>query len=161
MAARRRRPHTARPLPLARLFVLALRDLLDGLHERLRERGWKDVRRTYGYVLLAVREHPRTTTALAGQLGVTKQAASKLVDTMERAGYVRRSSHEADARARLVGITARGRRLLETVESIYRGIESEWAAILGPRGLEDLRSELEKVVRARHGGELPLVRPTW
>ena len=41
-------------VPLARLLLLAHRQLVDGLHERLRERGWTDVRESYGFVLLVL-----------------------------------------------------------------------------------------------------------
>jgi hypothetical protein len=59
------------PVPLARLFAMAYRDLIDGLHERLRQRGWHDVRPAYGFVLLAARDGPTSATALAGLMGVS------------------------------------------------------------------------------------------
>jgi hypothetical protein len=45
--------------PLARLFAIAYRLLIDSLHERLQARGWTDVRPAYGFVLLAARDQPR------------------------------------------------------------------------------------------------------
>ena len=45
-------------VPLARLFAIAYRHLVVGLHERLVARGWRDVRPHYGYVLLACRDRP-------------------------------------------------------------------------------------------------------
>ena len=78
-------------VPLARLFAVALRTLIDDLHDGLVERGWVDVRRSYGFVLLALRERETTTTELAGLLGVSKQATSKQLDAMETGGYVRRA----------------------------------------------------------------------
>ena len=38
--------------PLARLFAIAYRQLIDGLHDRLQARGWTDVRPAFGFVLL-------------------------------------------------------------------------------------------------------------
>jgi DNA-binding MarR family transcriptional regulator len=98
---------------------MAFRDLIDGLHDRLVERGWHDVRGSYGYVFLAVRDEAHTTTEIGSLVGMTKQAASKLIDAMEASGYVRRHADAHDARAKLVSATARGRRLLEAVEAIY------------------------------------------
>ena len=43
--------------PLARLFAIAYRLLIDGLHDRLQAQGWTDVRPAYGFVLLAARDH--------------------------------------------------------------------------------------------------------
>src|SRR5690242_20812012 len=81
--------------PLARLFAIAYRVLVDGLHDRLQAQGWTDVRPAFGFVLLAARDQPTSVTEVAALMGITKQAASKLVDAMVASGYVRR---EADSR---------------------------------------------------------------
>lgn len=147
--------------PLARLFAMAYRMLIDDLHEQLRVRGWTDVRPAFGFVLLAARERPTTATELAALMGTTKQAASKLVDAMVLAGYVERSDGMADARQRAVALTGRGRALLATVEDVYVELERGWAAVIGASRVERLRRDLLRVLGERHGGELPPVRPTW
>lgn len=62
--------------PLARLFAIAFRALIDGLHEELRARGWSDVRPPFGFVLPAAREEATTLTEVAALMGITKQAAA-------------------------------------------------------------------------------------
>lgn len=146
--------------PLARLFAIAYRSLVDDLHAALRARGWRDVRPAYGFVLLAARDRPTTVTELVEVVGFTKQAASKLVDAMAGAGYVRRETTAADARRRPVVLTGRGRELLATVEDVYRELEGRWAAVIGADAVERLRADLTAVL-ASPGGGLPPVRPTW
>ncbi|MGZ4610818.1 MAG: MarR family winged helix-turn-helix transcriptional regulator [Actinomycetes bacterium] len=146
-------------VPLARLFAMAYRHLVVGLHERLAARGWQDVRPSYGYVLLACRDRPTTSGELASLLGVSKQAASKTVDGMVDAGLVRRGAAPEDSRAKLVALTARGRRLLATVEEIYVELESEMADVVGRRTVEAVRSGLVELLSAAYDGELPVVRP--
>lgn len=150
----------ASSVPLARLLAMAYRQLIDRLHERLAAEGYTDVRPTFGYVLLALRDEPTTGADIALLLGVTKQAASKLVDAMEQGGYVRRQTHGDDARAKEIAITARGRRFLVTVESIYRDLEAEWAEVTSKKRVEALRDDLRTIVEAAHDGQLPAVRPT-
>ncbi len=150
----------ASPIPLARLLALAYRQLIDALHVRLAAEGYADVRPAFGYVLLALREQPGTGVDIALLLGVTKQAASKLIDVMERGGYVRRKPHGDDARAKTIAITARGRKLLVAVEAIYRGLEVEWANVTSKERMEALRTDLRTIVEVEHGGQLPAVRPT-
>jgi DNA-binding MarR family transcriptional regulator len=145
---------------LARLFAIAFRQLIDGLHERLAAQGWTDVRPSFGFVLLAARDEPTTATALAALLGTTKQAASKLVDTMEAAGYVARSVGDEDARQRLVHLTRRGRDLLAAVEAIYDDLEAEWADVIGSRRVAAIRRDLTEVL-SDPDGVLPAVRPGW
>lgn len=139
---------------------MAYRQLIDRLHERLAEEGYTDVRPAFGYVLLAVRERPTTGADIALLLGVTKQAASKLIDAMEQGGYVRRQTHDEDARAKGIAITARGRRFLVAVESIYGDLEAEWAQVTSKKRVDALRDDLRIIVEAANDGQLPAIRPT-
>lgn len=150
---------SAGPVPLARLFAIGYRVLVDGLHERLAERGYTDVRPAFGFVLLAARAGGVRGADIAAFLGVTKQAASKLVDAMEAAGYVAREPDPRDERAKRVVLTGRGTALLADVERIYAELEAEWAATLGDGGVEALRTGLTAALQAQHGGQLPPVRP--
>ncbi|HEX3089350.1 MAG TPA: MarR family transcriptional regulator [Ilumatobacteraceae bacterium] len=146
------------PVPMARLLAMSYRLLIDGLHIRLREAGWTDVRPAYGFVLLATRDRSTTSTELASLLGVSKQAVSKLIDAMEASGYVRRSPGTDDARVRSVELVDRGHQLLAAVESIYRDLESEWSTVIGERAVEQTRRNLSRVVLAAHDGVFPAIR---
>ncbi len=152
-------PVAGADVPLARLMAMAYRLLVDSLHEELAERGWQDVRPQYGYVLLACRERPTTSGEIAALLGVSKQAAGKLIDAMVDSGLLLRRSSAEDARAKPLVLSARGRRLLLTVEEVYTGIEEAWAAVIGRQRLEALRSDLVRVLRSGNDGSLPAVRP--
>ena len=91
--------------PLAGLFAIGYRQLIDGLHDRLRARGWTDIRPAFGFVLLAARDQPTSVTELAELMGMTKQAASKLVDAMVSGGYIQRGTDPQDGRQRPVSLT--------------------------------------------------------
>jgi DNA-binding MarR family transcriptional regulator len=147
--------------PLARLFAIAYRLLIDGLHDRLQALGWTDVRPAFGFVLLAARDRPTSGTELAALLGTTKQAASKLVDAMVAAGYVQRAAGTEDGRQRPVHLTARGQELLRSVEQIYAELEQDWAQVIGPAQVQRMRADLVRVLSTAPGGGLPPVRPTW
>lgn len=147
--------------PLARLLAMGFRLLIDGLHERLRVEGWTDVRPAFGFVLLAARDAPTTNAHVATLMGTTKQAASKLLDLMEDAGYVDRTAGALDGRVKAVALTSRGRQLLTVVERIYADLESGWAAVIGERATERLRQDLTRVLVHANGGALPPARPTW
>ncbi len=148
-------------VPIARLMAMAFRGLVDALHQRLRDRGIDGIRPAYGFVLLAVRARPMTINEVAAFLGVSKQAASKQIDGMESAGYVRRVVVARDSRERRVELTELGRRTLTAAEEIYGELEAEWAEVIGEEELERLRAQLMRVLRARNGGELPPVKPIW
>ncbi|HEY8526364.1 MAG TPA: MarR family transcriptional regulator [Acidimicrobiales bacterium] len=152
----------AKGMPLARLFAMAFRQVIDELHTRLADRGWTAMRPPYGFVLVAASHGPLNGAAIADLMGMTKQGASKLIDAMEADGYVRREPGGAgDGRSKQVALTARGRRLLDEVEAIYADIEAEWADVVGRDRVEAIRDDLLAVLRAAHGGRLPPIRPTW
>jgi DNA-binding MarR family transcriptional regulator len=146
-----------RAVPIARLSAMVYRTLIDDMHDRLVARGYHNVRPSFGFVLLEARNRSLGVTDVARLMGVTKQAASKLVSSMQRAGYLRGADAE-DLRARQVEISERGRRLLGEVGSIYRELEAEWGEVIGHARVEALRKDLTAVLIARHGA-LPTVRP--
>lgn len=149
------------PIPLARLLAMSFRLMIDDLHARLGRRGWSDVRPAYGFVLLALREEPRSAKDVAALMGTTKQAASQLVDAMAGAGFLTRVPSTRDARVRDLVLTDRGRRLLDDVEEIYAEIEGEWADQAGAADLASVRRALTSVVRTADDTALPAVRPVW
>jgi DNA-binding MarR family transcriptional regulator len=146
--------------PLARLFAVAYRTLIDDLHTELRRRGWTDVRPAYGFALLAARDQ-LTSGQLASLMGMTKQAASKLVDAMVSADYLERRVEGHDARRKRLCLTTRGENLLAEVELIYAELERQWAEVIGTDRLEGLRADLQSVLTG--SGSLPLsaIRPPW
>jgi DNA-binding MarR family transcriptional regulator len=145
-------------VPLARLFAIGYRVLVDALHERLAAGGWTDVRPAYGFVLLALANGPAALRDLPAALGTSKQAVSKLVDAMVADGYVARDADPADARAKRVRLSPRGRELLAAVEEIYRELEGGWVDVLGASRLAALRADLTAGLGAMAGGSLPVVR---
>ena len=147
--------------PLARLFAIAYRQLIDSLHDQLQARGWTDVRPAFGFVLLAARDQPTSVTELAGLMGITKQAASKLVDAMISTGYIQRGTDPQDGRQRPVSLTRRGEELLSAVEQVYAELEDRWAKLIGTSHVDRMRRDLMHVLSDPSNGQLPPVRPPW
>jgi DNA-binding MarR family transcriptional regulator len=147
--------------PLARLFAIAYRQLIDGLHDQLQARGWTDIRPAYGFVLLAARDQPTSVTELAGLMGITKQATSKIVDAMISGGYLRRGNDPQDGRQRPVSLTSRGEELLSAVEQVYAELEDGWAKLIGTSHVDGMRRDLVQVLAEPGSGQLPPVRPPW
>ncbi len=146
-------------IPLARLLAVAYRQLIDGLHHRLRELGWDDVRPSYGFVLLTLRDREASVSDLAVLLGVSKQATSKLLDQMAEGRYVTREPSTTDARQVRVTLAPRGHELLGVVERIYAELESDWVSVVGAREVARLRRSLTHVVLSANAGSFPEVRP--
>ena len=81
---------------------------------------------------------PITLGAVGKGLWITPATVTSAVDRLEAAGLCRRLSHPTDARATLVEITAKGRRLFD------RAVESLNAELFGTVELSE--DELEQLV---------------
>ncbi|NEY30666.1 winged helix DNA-binding protein [Streptomyces sp. PRKS01-65] len=133
-------------LPL-RLF-LAFRVLIDALHDELTHRGHPDVRPMHGYVFQAIGPDGTTAADLGRRLGISKQAAGKTIDTLERLGYVERDTDPGDARRKIVRLTDRGTDCLALSARIFEQLRAEWAQTLGEDRLRALEADLRSVTPA-------------
>src|SRR3546814_19957463 len=71
--------------------------------------------------LKRLRAEPRTLRDLAEEMGTDAPATTVLVDDHESRGLVKRQPHPADRRAKLVSLTAAGRRQLAVAQKIKIG----------------------------------------
>ncbi len=82
---------------------------------------------------------------LAEQLQITRQSINDLLGHLERCGYVTRHADAADGRARVVRLTAKGRRLQAAITQHARAAEDHIAELLGPRRFSQLRDTLQEL----------------
>jgi DNA-binding MarR family transcriptional regulator len=109
-----------------------------------------------GYALLQAAatqplyEHPGglRLTQLASLAGVSKQAMAEMVDSMIEAGYIEQHPDPTDGRARLLRLTARGRRVGAFARDRVREIEALWEKQLGRERIAALRDTLHAIAEA-------------
>ena len=130
-------------LPL-RLF-LAFRVIIDELHAELARQGHPDMRPMDGFVFQAIGPHGTTAADLGRRLGVTKQAAGKTIDALERLGYVTRAPDPHDARRKLVRLTDRGVDSLAKSAEIFERIRARWSRTLGETHVRTLEADLARM----------------
>lgn len=85
-------------------------------------------------------------TALAEQVGVTKQAVQPLVAELARQGLVRVEPDPDDARARRVALTAAGVEAMLHGTGVLERIERDVAPALGKAELEALKRSLRRLL---------------
>lgn len=128
-------------LNLGLLLFIPYRALENRVFAALAEAGY-DITPAQARVFQRIGADGTRLTELAEQAQVTKQTAGFLVDQLERAGYVQRTSDPSDARARLVRISERGRRTIPIASAAIAEIEAEWTAHLGAAKVGQLRAAL-------------------
>lgn len=143
-------------LPLR--LLLAFRTLIDELHTELARQGHPDIKPMYGFVLQAIGPTGTTAVELGRTLGVTKQAAGKTIDTLERLGYAERTTDPRDTRRKIVRITPRGMDALDRSARIFDALRARWSAELGEDRLQALESDLRHMTP---GNPWRLDTPGW
>ncbi|MDQ0747401.1 DNA-binding MarR family transcriptional regulator [Streptomyces africanus] len=142
-------------MALSAALLAAAGGLTQRIHEGVVARGFEGVRPAHGFAFARLAPDGATVTDLAAHLGVTKQAASQLVDEMVRKGYAERRPHPEDARARLVVLTGRGWECTRAAEEAAAEAVREWADVLGEREVRALGEQLLRIA------PLGPIRPAW
>ena len=120
--------------------------MIDDLHAELTRQGHPDARPLHGFVLQAIGRDGATATDLGRRLGVSKQAAGKLIRTLTALGYVEAAAPQPDARRKPVLLSARGVDLLTRSAAIFEQLRAGWANRIGPARLAALEDDLESLL---------------
>jgi DNA-binding MarR family transcriptional regulator len=140
-------------IDLARLLLESHRVLSSDLAAALEERGYPDLRPGHVTVFLHVDRRSGTRlTDLARRSRMTKQGMMLVVDDLESRGYVRRVPDPEDARAKVVKLTAHGRRAAAECRRIVQAIETRTRRSLGERRFEAFLEGLDEIAGADEGG---------
>jgi DNA-binding MarR family transcriptional regulator len=139
---------------LGRLLLEGHRAMASELVALLAERGYPDIRAGHAAVFLHIDRRAGTRlTELARRARMTKQGMMLVVDDLEGRGYVRRVSDPEDGRAKVVKLTAHGRRCAAESRRVAQALETQTRRLLGDRRYETLRETLEEVAATRGGFE--------
>jgi DNA-binding MarR family transcriptional regulator len=142
-------------LPL--LLLHGFRVLIDELHAELARQGHPDMRPMHGFVFQAIGPDGTTAAQLARRLGVSKQAAGKTIDHLERLGYVERGPDPADARRKAVRLTGRAVDAIRSAR-VFDDLRARWAGVIGEDRLRALEAGLREVTS---GEAFRLDVPGW
>lgn len=142
-------------MALSAALLAVAGELTQRIHEGVVARGFEGVRPAHGFAFTRLAPDGATVTELATHLGVTKQAASQLVDELVRKGYVERHPHPGDARARLIVLTERGWACTRAAEESAAEAVRPWVELLGEGEVGVLRDRLLRI--APYGP----IRPAW
>lgn len=152
--------------PLARaeltfLLGMAFQLLHAEFLAKLRESGYSDLRPVHGMLFQALARGDATSTELAEQLGVTKQATGQIITYLEERGYVRRLPHPEGGRRRLVTLTDNAvSHMLESGRVLHE-LEAKLESGSGATSFDTLRRHLALLIRELSGDTLPPLRPLW
>jgi DNA-binding MarR family transcriptional regulator len=138
------------PIKVENMLIGALlRVPAQAIHRRiikeLNAAGFEDLRVSHMAVLQFPGPDGVRPGLLAERAGMSKQAMNQLLRSLEGLGYIERSDAPDEGRARIVGLTKRGRAAYSKVHDILRKLENEWRTELGPKPFAQLKGLLLRV----------------
>jgi DNA-binding MarR family transcriptional regulator len=115
--------------------------MLDALHRA----GFTDLVAAHLVILRYPGPDGLRPVEVAGNSGITRQAANYLLGQLEQLGYLERRDDPDDPRARRIHMTERGAAAGRTIRAAVSEMEEEWARELGHEDLEQLRALLTRL----------------
>lgn len=142
-------------LALPYLLLSSAGTLVEAIQAGVAARGFTGLRPAHGFTFARLAPDGASIAEIGEHLGVTKQAASQLVDELLKRGYVASGPHPRDARAKLITLTDLGWACTRAADAAALDAVKGWADMLGPERVGELVADLARVARP---GRL---RPLW
>jgi DNA-binding MarR family transcriptional regulator len=116
----------------------------------LADGGCDDMPRNGSYVIGAIAGTGAPLARIISQLGVSKQAAGALVDTLVTRGYLDRSVDPEDRRRLTVTLTERGLAAADIIRAAVEQVDSELEARVGSEHVAHTRATLAALIEVGH-----------
>lgn len=127
-------PEKSSPVPylFGDLLALARLSWIRQMAGRLQTRGFNGYRRSDAMTMRVLARGPLPIGQLGARLGVTRQAARKLVDALEQRGYVRVERDQRDTRKLNASLTELGVRYAQAVTETVHELNHELSQRVDP-----------------------------
>ena len=137
---------TAPGIPIPALLRHARGAFALAIRNELRGGDFEDLPANGSYVLGGMAHHQVAASQLIHELGVSKQAASQLVDTLVVRGYLTRQIDPSDRRRMTLELTERGRAAALAVRGGVEAVDVALAERLSPEEFRGLRRGLVELI---------------
>lgn len=128
------------------LFGAAGRRYGRGVRAGLEAAGFGDVPIAGSRVIGVLARRPATVGEISERLDLTKQAVSKMCDSLVERGYVSRAPHDRDRRRLILALTEKGRRAAWVIGQAVKRVDEELLSHFDPDQLEVLAQALARFV---------------
>ncbi len=119
----------------------------------LAEAGCDDMPRNGSYAIGAIARTGAPLSQIINALGVSKQAAGQLVDTLVTRGYLARAADPDDRRRLTITLTGRGLAAAEVIRSAVERVDASVLRLVGPEYVAHTKTTLAALIEADHDSE--------
>lgn len=117
------------------------------IRDRLADSGFSELPQPGYWALMVLARGGTEASHLMGEMGVSKQAVSKLIDVLVTSGFVTRKPNGDDRRRTDLLLSAKGRKVARVIEGAARTTEERFIAELGAEKFADLVRALAQLAR--------------
>lgn len=148
--------------PFGDLLALARQSWIRQMAEALRAMGYGDYRRTDAAAVRLLARGPASIGRVGEVLGITRQAARKVVDGLERRGLAATARDADDARQVNAVLTPEGAAYAQAVTTVVRRLDRDLVRRVDAAALAGAETVLRAVIADDHGrrGAGRLAAPT-
>lgn len=132
------------------LLRAARRSYGSAIHRSLSEAGFDDMPRNGSYVVGGTARTGAPLSDIIRGLGVSKQAAGQLIDTLVLRGYVERAVDAEDRRRLTVSLTERGLAAAKAIHSAVDTVDADLWERVGPEFVAHTRATLAALIDLGH-----------
>ena len=132
------------------LLALARQSWITQMADGLAARGYTEYRRTDALVVRQLQRGPMSIGRLGGALGVTRQAARKVADGLERRGFATLTRDEVDTRQVNVELTREGEVYANAVTAVVERLNRAVTKKVDPADLAAADAVLRAVLADEH-----------
>ena len=121
------------------------------IRQALADVGCDDMPRNGSFVIAAIARSGAPLSEIIKGLGVSKQAAGQVVDTLVTRGYLDRSPDPEDRRRLTVTLTERGRAAAVVIRSVIDRVDAGLAERVGAEHVAHTRATLAALIEGNYG----------
>jgi DNA-binding MarR family transcriptional regulator len=136
--------------PFGDLLALARQSWIKQMAQALHAMGYGDYRRSDAAVVRLLARGPASIGRVGEVLGVTRQAARKVVDGLERRGFAVTARDDRDARQINVVLTTEGSAYARALTAVIRRLNQDLVRRVDPAALAGADAVLRAVLADDH-----------
>ena len=123
------------------------------IRQALADVGCDDMPRNGSFVIGAIARTGAPLSEIIKGLGVSKQAAGQLVDSLVTRGYLDRAPDPDDRRRLTITLTERGHAAAAVIRSVIQRVDTELAGQVGAEYVAHTRATLAALIESNYGAE--------
>jgi len=114
--------------------------------DRLAQKGYKGFKMTYMPVVMNIDANGTSNNDLAIRANVTKQAMSKVIQELQKSGYISAKTDPNDKRSTIFKLTSRGESLIQCAKESVGELMDEYRKLIGKKNYDGLLMQLVSII---------------